>query len=104
MENSTREFNRLIGNLIELHRRVFDADKEYPRNICANWFVEHLIELMQNSDFKSRLTAEQVNKILNISIDLLRTKLLDTEYNDYLIDNVRELRNMKKQFECTMQV
>ena len=103
-KKGTREFNVLKGNLVELHRRIFDCENEYPHHICANWFVEHLITLMQNDDFKSQLMEDQVDKILEMSIDLLRTKLLDAEYKNGLIINVRELRSMKETFKQTIQV
>ncbi len=71
-----REFNRLNGNLNELHRRIFATDKEYPKALCAEWFISDLTTIVENEMFSIRLTDEDISKIVIMANDLLRTTIL----------------------------
>ena len=95
-EINSKEFNRLKGNLLELHRRIFDTTKDYPIAICAEWYVSHLDKIMSNREYKSRLTQSEIKLFIDYSIDMLRTKKLNNEDKQLLIKNIRELRKIKK--------
>ena len=92
----TREFNRLYGNLAELFRRIYDDEKDYPRETCARWFVNELNVLMSDDKLKSRLNEQYINHILEMGVNLRRTKLIDNEFKKELTSYIKELKNIKK--------
>lgn len=96
---NVREFNRLYGNLNELHRRVFDKENGYPQTLCAKWFVRELMGIINKEDFSQRLNQEQIDLILDKSVSLLRAKILDSEYKQALVFEVKELRKLKSSFQ-----
>ena len=99
-----REFNRLYGNLNELHRRVFDEEKEYPRVLCAKWFVRELMTILNTDDLRQMLTQEQVDNIIENSISLLRARIFDNEYKQAIVLGIKELRKFKASFETQQTI
>jgi hypothetical protein len=92
-KENTREFNRLYNNLKELFRRIHDDKHNYPKDICADWFVNGLDELLQNESFKERLTTEQIGNIIFMGMNITKTDLLDNENKRYLRSLIKGLRD-----------
>ncbi|MBQ7798339.1 MAG: hypothetical protein IJ371_04380 [Clostridia bacterium] len=94
-KNVTREFNRLYGNLVELHNRVYDDSFEYPRVLCAKWFVDTLATVVGNEDFSNMLTEQQISDIMRMSQDFLKSNFLDKNFKRSLRLSLKELNNVK---------
>jgi hypothetical protein len=93
---SIKEFNRLYNNLVELHRRVVDVWRKYPIRLCAEWFVDHLTTMLEESSYRQKLEVEEIDNIVEMSINILRTKLLDNDNKALLISNIKQLRQLKQ--------
>ena len=92
-QDFNKEFNRLYGNLKELFRRIHDQENNYPKRICANWFVNTLAEIMQNPEVKVYLTHEQVNSIAFMALNLVKTEFLNEEDKETLQSLLQNLKN-----------
>ena len=96
MQNrNTKEFKRLYGNLNELFRRIHDDKQNYPKDICARWFVSELDVLLKDYRLKERLTSDQIGNIIFMGMKLSKTDLIDDETKRYLRSLVKELRDMQ---------
>ena len=103
-KNFTREFNRLYSNLNELFRRIYDAEHEYPSKTCAIWFVDDLNTLMSDAKLISMLTSEQIDNIVEKSIMLRKTNLIDINIKRELSLMVKQLKEFKNTKSNVMEV
>ena len=94
-KNLNREFNRLYGNLDELHRRVFSDDYRYPKELCAEWFVSTLSEIVSVEGLNVRLNDDQVEHVLTLSKQIIRTKYLVNNDKSVLANLIRTLNATK---------
>lgn len=91
-QNFNKEFNRLYANLKELFRRIHDQENNYPKRICANWFVSTLEEIVQNPKLSAFLTHEQVGSIAFMAVNLAKTELLNEENKNSLQELLQTLK------------
>ena len=68
-----REFNRQYGNLVELHRRVFDTTRDYPRDICIIWYINGMAQISSHNNLKCFLTKAQIDNIITMSKHLIKS-------------------------------
>ena len=96
MQNrNAKEFKRLYGNLNELFRRVHDDKQNYPKDICARWFVSELDALLKDCGLKERLTSDQIGNIIFMGMKLSKTDLIDDETKRYLRQFIKGLKDMQ---------
>ncbi len=91
-EEFSKEFNRLYGNLKELFRRIHDQENNYPKRICANWFVNTLAEIIEKPQLRVFLTHEQVSSIAFMSMNLGKTEFLNDEDKNVLQSLLKDLK------------
>ena len=95
MQATTREFNRLYGNLKEVFRRIYDTQHNYPKETCAIWFVNDLDSLLKNERLKKRLTSDQIGNIVFMGMNLSKTDLIDSESKRHLRYLIKELKDVQ---------
>ena len=93
-KGNVREFNRLYGNLIEVCNRVF-GDNDYPKEACANWFVNDLQTLLGNAQLKSLLREEQMILILEMATNLRTTTYLASSNKKVLTQLIKEVASLR---------
>ena len=91
-----KEFNREYGNLVELHRRIFDKTKTYPINVCIDWFIDGAKRLMEKEDFQIFLNENIINSLINMGKEILRVDRVDNDVKKELslvIKNLQVIQN-----------
>lgn len=93
-----KEFKRLYGNLIELYKRIYGVEKNYTtevREICIDWFIGHLGEIINNRHLKDQLTHENIAEVIGMLEELKNNKLATDEQKikfQLLLNRVNHMR------------
>ncbi|MFQ6724577.1 MAG: hypothetical protein ACLRFE_04535 [Clostridia bacterium] len=90
-----REFNRQYGNLVELHRRAFDCTKNYPRQLCAMWFMHGVQVIIDDASMRELLTDEKIDNINVMSRDFRRASFTSVEEKKVISELLKELEDVK---------
>lgn len=91
-----REFNREYKNLIELHRRIFDNTNQYPKNICVDWFMNGMDNLIYEECYSKLLTEEHMVSIINMGRQLRKSEYLNNDSKKDLTVMMQHMINSKQ--------
>lgn len=98
-KTTKRELDRIYKNLQELCNRMFNEDFSYVVKVCANWFVDNMIDLMSQQSLKDMLTQEQIAHIAEMCCNVRKSEYLDKASKKLLTDYTKELKQMFNKFQ-----